>query len=170
MKWLTLLLLCLSSAACTLLRAQNAGTESWRASWQVPGQELSGLIVCQKQDSSGARLVMINELGVKYFDAFVGPDSVNLRYLLPPLARNAYLPFVKRAVYLAGIGMVPDIQPAPDSLQVRRRGDSSILRMTAGPGSAKLRKAGGPPPVCRVKSYPIKCNFTLEKLPTHAER
>lgn len=154
------------------LYSQNTTAESWRVMWQVPGQELTGLIICQKQDTGQVRIVMINELGVKYFDASLEGDSVSFRYLFPPLTRESFLPIVNRAVYLVGLFIANDIHSAlsQGNLQVDKGRRGNKFCMYKGPGRAVLRIPENPISGCRVKSFPIKCNFTLEKLDSHVER
>lgn len=163
-------LLLFLNSSCAIAMAQGAPAETmWQVSWRVPGNTLTGILVIQQPTPVQVRLVMVNEFGVKYFDARADSSGTAFQYILPAMDKDSFKPILARSLMLVAMQADPGLQKSSRLVEVKFRRGLPKLTIRKGAGRASLFRHPDDEVVVRVRSFPIRCNFDLKKIEQHVE-
>lgn len=75
-------------------------SELYKASVDVVGNHLSGILLIKQMPDSSMRLVFSNEMGLKFFDFEYNANGFNLHYIMPKMNKKAVITTLQKDLEL----------------------------------------------------------------------
>lgn len=131
----------------------------YQAEIKLYGKRLTGILINKIDSSNGNnRVVMVNEMGLKYFDFFVNKDSFIIHQTINPLQKHNLIQLIVHDISAV------IIEPKPSKRFYKDKGSNSFWRVNKKTIVKAKQESSQIPMVFSLKHIALPIRYRFEKM------